>query len=120
MKRLINLTSGYNVIDLSRVIDNITKFRISMFEFTGGTAVEKIHVKIDNHANNYDETNDLYYSLFFLSYASGNVTYTPSMISEGWNSISDGIHSMTIQLLIDCTLAGDVSSRNCFIEIEYV
>ena len=120
MKRLINLTSGYNVIDLSRVVDNTTKFRISMFEFTGGSAIETIHVKIDNHANNFDETNDLYYTLFFLSYISGNITYTPGLMSEGWHSISDGIHTITIQLLIDGTIAGNITSRNCWIEIEYV
>ena len=118
MKRLIRLTSGYSSIDFSRVVDNISKFRISMFEFTGTTSAETIHLKIDNHSLNFDETTDLYYTLFFISHANGSLTYTPGLMSEGWFNTSDGLHNITVQLFINGVIA-DISSRNCWLEIEY-
>ena len=122
MKRLLKLTSGNNSVDFSRVVSKpggIHRFRISMFEFTGTTSLETVHVKIDNYSQNYDETTDMYYTLFFVSQANNSITYTPAMNTEGWNNENNSLHSMTIQVYLNGSMAGDISARNCWVEIEY-
>jgi len=118
MKRLAKLTTGNSSIDMSRVIDGVRRFRISMFEFTGSSSVETIHLKIDNDSGNFDETTDMYYSLFFLSHINSSIIYTPAMQSEGWFDTRD-LHNISVQLFINGVLAGDIASRNCWLEICY-
>ena len=89
-----------------------------MFEFTGTTSVETIHLKIDNDTDNFDETTDMYYSLFFLSHANSSITYTPAMVNEGWFD-ANSLHNISVQLFINGSLAGDITSRNCWLEIMY-
>ena len=117
MKRLIKLTTGHNDINLDRAV-TANRFRISMFEFTGGSAIETIHLKIGNHASNYDETTDMYYSLFFLSHISSSITYVPGLQNEGWIHCHD-LSNINVQLFINGSLATDITSRNCWLEIEY-
>ena len=66
MKRLFKLESGFNSLDLARVVDDVSRFRISQFEYTAsGSSTETVHVCLDG-SQNYDETNALHYSLFFV------------------------------------------------------
>ena len=120
MKRLLKLTDGHTVFNFDRAINNISKFRITQFTFSNTTAtIEPIHVKIDNHSKNYDETNNMTYTLFFLCQGNSSVTYTPSMINEGWFDIGS-ISSLTMNVSINSSQAGDISARNCYLELEFI
>ena len=118
MKRLINLTNGNTHINLDRVVNNVSKYRISQFEWTGTTSSQTVHVKIDNDTKNYDESNNINYNLFFMCYANGSITYTPAMDDEGWFH-SSSLSSHNILIYVDGTVSGDISSRKCYIELEY-
>ena len=115
MKRLFNLTSGRNSLDFSRVISDIVKFRISHFEYTGND--KAIHVGIGNYAQNYDETNNLYYTLFFYCHANSSITYLPQTNTEGWFSVVNGLHNIAVNVYENAALA--TSLTNCYIEIEF-
>ena len=119
MKRLIKVNSGHTSYNLDRVLNNVSRFRITQFGYTGGSFVEPVHVRIDNYGDNYDETNNLKYMLFFLCHVNGSVTYTPAMQSEGWVTCGS-ISSMDINVLVNGAHAGDITSRNCYLELEFV
>ena len=118
MKRLINLTSGLTNINLDKVVNNSDRWRISQFEWTGASTNQTIHIKIDYDTDNYDESNDLYYNLFFMSYANGSITYTPANDKDGWFD-SGPLSSHRIQIFVNGLLSSDISARNCYLELEY-
>jgi len=115
MKRLFQLTSGRNSLDMSRVVDNITKFRISHFEYSGSD--KAIHVSVGNYSKNYDETNNLHYTLFFYCHASSSVTYLPQTDHAGWFLVSNGLHNIDLNVYENAALA--TSLTKCYIEIEF-
>jgi len=117
MKRLFKLNAGFNSIDLGRVVDDISRFRISQFEYTGGASAQTVHVCLDG-SENYDETIGIYYSLFFLCHGSQSVTYTPATVSEGWFN-AHAFHSTNITIVIDGAAADDITSQNCYIELQF-
>ena len=118
MKRLFKLESGFNSIDLARVVNDVSRFRISQFEYTAtGSSTETVHVCLDG-SQNFDETSGLYYSLFFVCHGSQSVTYTPATTTEGWFN-AHAFHSTNINIFIDSVVAGDISSQNCYIELQF-
>ena len=118
MKRLFKLNTGFNPIDLARVVDGVSRFRISQFEYTAsGTSAETVHVCLDG-SQNYDETTAIYYSLFFLCHRSQSVTYTPGTVNEGWFD-AHAFHSTNITIFIDGAAPADISSQNCYIELQF-
>ena len=114
MKRLFQLTTGHNDINLSRII-NVTKFRISQFEYSGSD--QTVHVCVNNFAKNYDETNEIFYTLFFYCRTSSSVTYTPQTDTEGWFP-SYNLHNLNIIICQNGIAATTLS--NCFIELEFI
>ena len=115
MKRLFQLTSGRNSLDMSRVVDNITKFRISHFEYSGND--KAIHVAVGSYSKNFDETNSLHYTLFLYCHANSSVTFLPQTDSEGWFAVSSGLHSIDLNVYENAVLA--TSLTKCYIEIEF-
>ena len=115
MKRLFQITSGRNSLDMSRVVNGITKFRISHFEYSGDD--KAIHVAVGNYSKNYDETNNLYYTLFFYCHANSSVTYLPQTDHEGWFQVGSGLHSVDLNVYENGVLATTLTK--CYVEIEF-
>ena len=114
MKRLWNITTGYNSLNLSRVVNGVSKFRISQFEYTGSD--KTVHVAVNNFSKNFDETNSLYYSLFFYCHASSSVTYVPQTDTEGWFTTT-GLNSIDVIVYENAAIASSLT--NCYVEIEF-
>lgn len=115
MKRLVKLTNGNTTLNLSQSVQ-AKKYRVSLFEWSNGSTAQTIHIKIDFNARNYDETNLLYYNHFFMAHASGNITFTPNE-EDPWFSCKN-LSNHSIQLYLNGSMAGDITSNNCYIELE--
>ena len=114
MKRLFQLTTGHNDINLSRVVNDISKFRISQLEYSGND--HAVHICVNNFSKNFDETNEIFYTLFFYCRASSSVTYTPGE-GEGWFSSND-LHNLNYIVCQNGIPATTLS--NCYVELEFM
>jgi hypothetical protein len=126
IRRYFKINSGQVSYDLGRVINGVTKFRIAQLDYTHSAVtsnLEMVHLKINDYQNNYDETNQRWYTLAFPCYPSDSMAYAPSSRYEDvWfqiTDIEDGISSIKFETRVDGNVIADMSAQNYMVELEF-